>query len=61
MRKSRVRKDELLSAIRKKNFGSLDEIRVVIFETDGSFSVVRKSGEDRNLTYLDFVDQKEQA
>lgn len=60
MRKSRVRKDELLSAMRKKSFGSMDEIRAVIFETDGSFSIVRKSGEDKNLTFLDFVDQKKQ-
>ena len=59
MRKSRIREDELLSAIRKKSFGSLNEVKAVVFETDGSFSIVRKSDSDDNLTYDDFLEKDE--
>lgn len=59
MRKTRIRKDELLSAIRRKSFGSLDEIRAVVFETNGSFSVVKKSDSAENLTYDDFLEKDE--
>ena len=59
MRKTRIRKDELLSAIRRKSFGSLDEVRAVVFETNGSFSVVKKSDSAENLTYDDFLEKDE--
>lgn len=59
MRKSRIREDELLSAIRKKSFGSLNEVKAVVFETDGSFSIVRRSDFDDNLTYDDFLEKDE--
>jgi uncharacterized membrane protein YcaP (DUF421 family) len=59
MRKSRIREDELLSAIRKKSFGSLNEVKAVVFETDGSFSIVRKSDSVDHLTYDDFLEKDE--
>ncbi len=45
MRKVRVPKAEILSAVRSAGFGSLSEIKAVVLETDGSFSVVNNLGE----------------
>ncbi|GHA23347.1 DUF421 domain-containing protein [Salinimicrobium marinum] len=59
MRKSRIREDALLSAIRKKSFGSLNEVKAVVFETDGSFSVIRKSESDEGITYDDLLEKEE--
>ena len=54
MRKARIRKDELESATRKKGFGSLEQVKAIIFETDGSFSVIGnyKSGEHSSYESL---------
>jgi len=40
MRRQRVRKSELESAVRKKKFGSLDEIEAIVLESSGDFSVI---------------------
>jgi len=40
MRRQRVRKAELQSAVRKKNFGSLDDVEAVVLESSGEFSVI---------------------
>jgi uncharacterized membrane protein YcaP (DUF421 family) len=45
MRRERVRKPEVQSAVRKKKFGSLDEIEAIVLESSGEFSVI-KSVED---------------
>jgi uncharacterized membrane protein YcaP (DUF421 family) len=45
MAKTRVTPDELAAAIRKSGIGSLTEIDAVVFETDGSFSVVPDVGD----------------
>lgn len=42
--KARVTEDEVRAAVRSAGFDSLDKVRAVVLETDGSFSVVR-SGE----------------
>ena len=44
MRASRITRDEVAAAIRKEGYGSLEEIEVVVFETDGSFSVIARRG-----------------
>lgn len=46
MRKERVRKDDLLGAVRKKGLSGLDKVETIILETDGSFSVIKKTDGD---------------
>lgn len=41
---ARVTEDEVHAAIRSSGVESLDEVKAVVLETDGSFSVVRKTG-----------------
>lgn len=41
MRSERVRKPELQSAVRKKKFGSLDEVEAIVLESSGQLSVIR--------------------
>ncbi len=41
LRRSRVTEDELRAAVRAAGIDSLDRVRAVVLETDGSFSVVR--------------------
>ena len=57
MRKARNRKDELLSASRKKGVGSMEEVEIVIFETDGSFSVIKKSDTGKPSTYEQLLEK----
>lgn len=53
--KARVTKDEDRAAVRSAGIDSLDKVRAVILETDGSFSVV-KSSDNRNDSSLVGVD-----
>lgn len=48
MKRERVTRDEVLSAIRSQGFGKLDEVHAIVLETDGSFSVLR-SGLDEQV------------
>lgn len=43
LRQVRVTEDEVRSAIRKSGFGGLEQVEVVIMETDGNLSVIGKS------------------
>ncbi|GAB6057024.1 DUF421 domain-containing protein [Desulfonatronum parangueonense] len=43
LRKARVTRDEVRSAVRTSGTAALDEIEAVVLETDGSFSVVKRS------------------
>lgn len=43
MRRQRVTESEIRAAIRSKGFASIEEIEAVVLETDGTFSVVKKS------------------
>ncbi|MEP7039173.1 MAG: YetF domain-containing protein [Acidobacteriota bacterium] len=43
MKKQRVAKSEILAAIRASSIGSLEKVEAVVLETDGSFSVIKKS------------------
>lgn len=40
MRRQRIAKSELQSAVRKKQFGSLEEVEAVVLESSGEFSVI---------------------
>lgn len=57
MKRSRVRDIDILSAIRKARFASLDEVTAVILETDGSLSVVRKN--DQTPSALNNINTKD--
>lgn len=41
MRRQRVTEAELRSAVRKKDFGSLDEVDAIVLESSGEFSAIR--------------------
>ena len=47
----RLTLDELAEIIRKNGYGRLDQVGAVILETDGSFSVIGKAGEEFDLLY----------
>lgn len=55
MRRTKIRQDELLGAARKEGFASLDEVEAIIFESDGSLSVLAKSESDKNSTYSGII------
>ncbi|HUG98122.1 MAG TPA: YetF domain-containing protein [Gammaproteobacteria bacterium] len=55
LRQARVTEDEVRAAVRSAGVASLDNVRAVVLETDGSFSVVRP-GEGGNGSSLDGVD-----
>ena len=43
LRRARVTEDEVRAAVRAAGLASLDEAEAVVLETDGSFSVVRRT------------------
>jgi uncharacterized membrane protein YcaP (DUF421 family) len=55
--KERIRQKELLSAVRKKKFSSLKEVEAVILETDGTFSIIRKTDADKNSSYQSLLEK----
>jgi uncharacterized membrane protein YcaP (DUF421 family) len=46
MRAERVIESELRAAVREQGIASLDEVDVLVLETDGSFTVIRGSLQD---------------
>ena len=57
LRKERLDKKDVLGSIRKKGFGSLEEVEAVILETDGTVSVIGKSENSSRSTYSDLLDK----
>ena len=55
MKKHRVSRAEILAAVRSSSTASLDSVRYVVLETDGSFSVIKKSDEDTSSSALENV------
>jgi uncharacterized membrane protein YcaP (DUF421 family) len=55
MKKERVTESEIRAAVRKEGIASLEEVLAVVLETDGSFSVVKKSDNDFNKSALSDV------
>ncbi|MFL2101026.1 DUF421 domain-containing protein [Desemzia sp. FAM 23991] len=47
MKKERVPEKEILQAVRSNGYASLDEVRAVILETDGTFSVISNSSNEK--------------
>lgn len=52
MKRQRVAEGEVLMAIRNQGTASIEEIEAVVLETDGSFSVIKKSAETDSRTAL---------
>ena len=59
LKKARLNKNELLGAIRKKGFGSLQEVEAIILESDASFSVIGKSKEGDESAYSSILKDTE--
>ncbi len=55
MKKQRVAKSEILSAIRASSIGSLSKVEAVVLETDGTFSVIEKSNTGEKDSALEDV------
>lgn len=53
LRRERVTESEVRAALRTQGISNLEEVDAVVLETDGSFSVIRKLGPDRNSTLVD--------
>ena len=53
MRRQRVAESEVRAAIRSKGFASIENIEAVVLETDGTFSVVKKSANDSRTALKD--------
>jgi len=53
MRRQRVAESEIRAAIRSKGFASIEEIEAVVLETDGTFSVIKKSADDSRTALKD--------
>lgn len=56
MKRQRVAKAEILAAIRASSIGSLEKVKAVVLETDGSFSVIKKSENDDSNSALEDVE-----
>jgi uncharacterized membrane protein YcaP (DUF421 family) len=57
MRRERIRRNDLLGAVRKKKFGDFNEVEAIIMETDGSFSIIRKSSNPEQKTYSQVLEK----
>ena len=55
MKKERVEKSELIGEARKKGYGDLGEIELVILENDATFSIIGKLTDGDGATYKEFV------
>lgn len=59
LRSERINKFDLMGSVRKKGYSSLDDVEVIILESDGSFSVLEKSGSTENSSFENMINMKE--
>ncbi|WP_324720400.1 DUF421 domain-containing protein [Salinimicrobium sp. HB62] len=59
LHKERLDKSKVISAARKKGFGSMDDVAAVILEIDAQLSVIGKSKEGKSSTYQDILDKND--
>lgn len=57
LRDERVTHDEVRSAVRKQGVLSMEEVAAVVLETDGTFSVIQRSNENRPKSALEGVEK----
>lgn len=55
LRSERINKDELMGTVRKKGLSDLEAVEMIILESDGSFSVIEKSGHPGSSTFKELV------
>jgi uncharacterized membrane protein YcaP (DUF421 family) len=60
LRRQRVTEDEVRTAIRRRGFGDVREVRAVVLETDGSFSVIGSLTDEIEYSTLRGVDGLEE-
>ncbi len=56
LRRQRVDESEVRAAVRAAGFAAIEEIEAVVLETDGTFSVVKKSADDSRSALQDVTD-----
>jgi len=57
LQRERLRKNDLLGAVRKNNFGDLSDVEAIVLETDGTFSIIRKKENSGRLTYGELLER----
>ena len=57
LHKERLDKSKVISAARKKGFGSMDDVAAVILEIDAQLSVIGKSNEGKSSTFKDLLEK----
>lgn len=55
LKEARLSKDELLGAARKKGYGSLQDVEVIILESDASFSIIAESKDGDGSAYQSLI------
>lgn len=55
LRSERINKDVLMGTVRKKGLSDLEDVEMIILESDGSFSVIEKSGHIGISTFKELV------
>ncbi|MCS0669722.1 DUF421 domain-containing protein [Cytobacillus firmus] len=59
LNKNRVLKSEIMQAIRSNGFSSMEDVEAVVFETNGSMSVIKRSSSNsKTSTLSDIIDPK---
>jgi uncharacterized membrane protein YcaP (DUF421 family) len=59
LHKERLDKSKVISAARKKGFGSMDDVAAVILEIDATLSVIGKSKESGSSTFQDLLENND--
>lgn len=57
LHKERLDKSKVISAARKKGFGSMEDVAAVILEIDATLSVIGKSEEEKSSTFEDLLEK----
>ncbi len=58
LRKERLSKSKVFGAVRKKGFGSMEQVTAVILEIDASFSIIERSEEAENSTFDELLEDE---
>lgn len=56
LHKERLDKSKVISAARKKGFGSMEDVSAVILEIDATLSVIGKSKEEKTSTFQEMLE-----
>lgn len=59
LHKERLDKSKVISAARKKGFGSMDDVAAVILEIDATLSVIGKSREGKSNTLKELLEEND--